>query len=250
MAEKTFLEKFNKYQPNDTEIIRVLSDVKYAVRVKKEERIIEADVYFNDIVSKKLLYRIEDEIREAYALNHMKIMPKYNSNLFDYRYFEQILTEVERVGIVARGFFSSCDYRIEGEKITITIPFETGGVTLLKNAETPTIIENIIFSEFSRKFKVNIVSDERLASGTKDKFRDTMAKHDREIAEQSKKYDALANGVAPTSKNEKEQSALDLPRAYFAICAGIRFSRIQNDRGIRSVFVFDCQAVICRACNP
>ena len=214
MAEKTFLEKFNKYQPNDTEIIRVLSDVsRYAVRVKKEERIIEADVYFNDIVSKNLLYRIENEIREAYDLKYMKIMPKYNSNLFDYRYFEQILIEAERVGIVARGFFSSCDYRIEGDKITVTIPFEKGGVALLKNAETPTIIENIIFSEFSRKFKVNIVSDERLASGTKDKFRDTMAKHDREIAEQSKKYDALANGVAPTSKNEKEQSALDLPRA-------------------------------------
>ena len=145
MAEKTFLEKFNKYQPNDAEIIRVLSDIsRYAVRVKKEERIIEADVYFNDIFSKNLLYRIENEIREAYDLKYMKIMPKYNSNLFDYRYFEQILIEAERVGIVARGFFSSCDYRIEGDKITVTIPFEKGGVALLKNAETPTIIENII----------------------------------------------------------------------------------------------------------
>ena len=61
MAEKTFLEKFNKYHPTDTEIIRVLSCVQnYSVRLNKEARVIEADVYFNQIVNKNLLYRIEN----------------------------------------------------------------------------------------------------------------------------------------------------------------------------------------------
>ena len=96
MAEKTFLEKFNKYQPNDTEIIRVLSCVlNYSIRLDKEKRLIEADVHFDNIVNKNLLYRIENEIKEAYSLNYMKLMPKYPAELFDTRYFEQILLEAE-----------------------------------------------------------------------------------------------------------------------------------------------------------
>ena len=58
MAEKSFLEKFNKYQPSDTEIIRVLSSVKaYSVRLNKEARVIEADVHFDSIVN-NFLFRL------------------------------------------------------------------------------------------------------------------------------------------------------------------------------------------------
>ena len=69
MAEKTFLEKFNKYQPKDTEIIRVLSRViKYSVRLNKEARVIEADVYFDEIVNKNILYRIS--VLKCAFINH------------------------------------------------------------------------------------------------------------------------------------------------------------------------------------
>ncbi len=214
MAEKTFLEKFNKYQPQDTEIIRVLSCVQnYSVRLNKEARVIEADVYFNQIVNKNLLYRIENEIREAYSLNYMKLLPKYPADLFDTRYFEQILLEAERVGIVARGFFSGCDWEIVGENITITIPFVSGGVTLLKNAETPQIIERIIFAEFGVKFNVNIVSDEKLATHTRDKLNSELRAHDRNIVEQNKRYESGAiQGSESAPKNEKEVAGANLPR--------------------------------------
>ena len=151
MAEKSFLEKFNKYEPTDTEIIRVLSRVyNYTVRLSKEQRLIECDVHFDDIVDKNLLYRIENEIKAAYSLNFMKILPKYDGSLFSSYYFEQILLEAERVGIVAKGFFSGCDWEISGESITITIPFQEGGIRLLENANTPKIIENIIFRSLAR----------------------------------------------------------------------------------------------------
>ena len=213
MAEKTFLEKFNKYQPTDTEIKRVLSCVKqYTVRLNKEARVIETDVYFDTIVNKSLLYRIENEIREAYTLSYMKLMPKYPANLFEKSYFEQILLEAERVGIVARGFFSGCDYTFEGDSITVSIPFVAGGVTLLENAETPKIIENIISSEFGIRYKVNIVSNEELAYSTKEKKRSEMQRFDREIAEQSKRYDSAPTNASSGAKNEKEASATLLPR--------------------------------------
>ena len=214
MAEKSFLEKFNKYQPSDTEIIRVLSSVKaYSVRLNKEARVIEADVHFDSIVNKNLLYRIENEIKEVYSLSYMKLLPKYPSNLFNKQYFNQILLETERVGIVARGFFASSDYRFNGENITITIPFVAGGVRLLENANTPKIIENIIFSEFGIKYNVKIESDASLSSGTFDKVQNELKEHDKNIATQSKQYEARANfGSESTAKSEKEIAGANLPR--------------------------------------
>ena len=233
MAEKRFLEMFNRYKPSGADIDAVLSDAcVMSVKADKEKRLLQADVRFDDTVSKNLLYRIENEIKEAYSLSFMKIMPKYDGSLFDYRYFEQILVEAERVGVVARGFFSGCDYKIEGENITVTIPFENGGVTLLKNAETPRIIENIIFSEFGRKFNVNIVSDERLSQLNREKQRSEMHKFDREIAEQSKRYDSMGASQSPSPQNEKEQSALSLPRANTLSIEG---ATVKNEDGICNI---------------
>ena len=213
MAEKTFLEIFNKYHPNGSDIVAVLSRVKRVggVMADKERRLLQADVYFDELVSKNILYRIENEIREAYSLSFMKLMPKYPESLFDKNYFEQILLEAERVGVVAKGFFGGCDYTFEGENITISIPFHEGGVTLMKNADTPKIIENIIFSEFGKKYNVTIVSDERLAAFAQEKAQREMQKFDRDIVEQSKRYDTQATGGAP-SKNEKENEILNLTR--------------------------------------
>lgn len=234
MAEKTFLEIFNKYHPSGSDIIAVLSAVKKVggIRADKEKRLLQADVYFDELVSKALLYRIENEIREAYSLSFMKLMPKYPAELFDKSYFEQILLEAERVGIVARGFFNGCDYTFEGDTVTVSIPFVSGGVTLLNDAETPKIIENIIFSEFGRRFKVVIVSDEKLAYSTREKNRSEMQKFDREIAEQSKRYDSASQGGASGAKNEKEASALDLPRVS-TLVAGDEL--VSNNDGICTI---------------
>ena len=233
MAEKKFLEIFNRYTPTDADIIRVLSCVtKTSVRADKEKRIIQAEVCFDEIVHKNLLYRIENEIKEAYSLNYMKLLPKYPSNLFDKQYFQQILLETERVGIVARGFFSSSDWEFKGENITITIPFVSGGVHLLENASTPKIIENIIFSEFGLKYNVKIVSDASLSSGTYAKVQNELKEHDKNIVTQSKQYDARANlGSESAPKNEKEVVGANLPRVSTLFDG----AELQNEDGICTI---------------
>ena len=213
MAEKSFLEIFNRYKPSDAEILRVLSCVKETVvRADKEKRLIQAEVKFDEIVHKDILYRIEGEIKTAYSLNCVKLLPKYSASLFDKQYFPQILLETERVGIVARGFFASSDWEFKGDNITVTIPFVSGGVKLLENANTPKIIENIIFSEFGLKYNVNIVSDANMSSGAQDKVRNELQTHDRNIVEQSKRYDMAPSSGAGASKSEKEAAGSNLPR--------------------------------------
>ncbi len=213
MAQKSFLEIFNRYNPTDTEIIRVLSCAKdISVRADKEKRIIQAEVSFDDIVHKDILYRIENEIKTAYSLNFVKILPKYPANLFDKQYFAQILLESERVGIVARGFFASSDWEFKGDNITITIPFVSGGVKLLEDANTSKIIENIIFSEFGLKYRVNFVSDENMSSSAQDRVRNELMTHDRNIVEQSKRYDSAVSFGGDAPKSEKEIAGANLPR--------------------------------------
>ncbi len=212
MAEKTFLEIFNRYEPSGTDILAAISRAgKVSVRADKERRLLQAEVHFSDIIDKNLLYRIEEEIKNAYKLNFMKILPKYPASLFDKRYFEQILFEAERVGIVARGFFSGCDWEFSGNEITVTIPFQEGGVQLLKGADTPKIIENIIFSEFGVNYKVKIVSDEKLTTHTRERHRDEMSRLDKELVEQSKRYDSAPTQVTDANAKAGKES-VDLPR--------------------------------------
>ena len=82
MPSKSFLEKFNKFVPESEqyEILNNISD--YSLRVSKEKRIIEAVIVMDKLIAKEKLYRIERGIESAYELNHVKLLPKYPSELF------------------------------------------------------------------------------------------------------------------------------------------------------------------------
>ena len=246
MAGKTFLEIFNKYQPSGTDIVAALSRAtNVTVRADKEKRILEAEVHFDEIVDKNLLYRIEDEIKLAYKLKYVKLLPKYPAELFGKYYFEQVLAEAERVGIVARGFFSGCDYTIAGDSVTITIPFVEGGVSLMHEARTHKIIENIILSEFGLKYTVTIKSDARLSSTTREKVNSEMVKHDKEIAEQSKRYDSAPRAVEGGAKAEKEVPGANLPRVSTLFTSDNLISKDENivTIGAKKFDISECEYI-------
>jgi hypothetical protein len=73
----------------------------------------QVSVDFPSIVSKEELYHIESEIRKAYQLNMVKIMPHYPAALFDSSYIPELMKETEVVGIVARGFFEKYRFNLE-----------------------------------------------------------------------------------------------------------------------------------------
>ena len=115
---KTFLEIFYKYHPNDNDA-RILSRAEnIKIQADKDNRMMQVSVDFPSIVSKEEIYHIESEIRKAYQLNMVKLLPHYPADQFDSDYISELLRETETVGIVARGFFSKyrfwhpiCRYR-------------------------------------------------------------------------------------------------------------------------------------------
>lgn len=155
--KKTLFEVFKKYEP-DSEAAKVFSLVSdYKLRMVKEERIIEIRAEFPHIIEKSLIYRIEREIKAAYQLSVMKILPKYPSECFSLSYLPEIFREAVNVGAVAQGFFEDYTADIdENNGIVIEIPFCRGGIDMLTESKTAEMVKNIINSEFSLVFDVTI----------------------------------------------------------------------------------------------
>ena len=143
---KNLLEIFNRYEPDHASAQALLSaDADgISLRADKEQRIIEVTAPFSRIIPRKELYRIEEEIRVAYDLNSVRICPVYESSLFDLSQIPDLLMETNRRGIVAKGFFDRCEYRLSGNVLDIEIPFGNAGIELIESAETPKLMQKLV----------------------------------------------------------------------------------------------------------
>ena len=211
MAQKSLGELLNKYIPSDGHESILASGLVTKTRIDKEKRLLEVYAEFPRIVDKAKLYEIEDQVAQIYQLAYFKIFPHYPSELFTEAYISQLLQETERVGVVARGFFSSYDYTLTDRELTIRIPFSAQGVDLLKDAMTPSVMENILFSEFSIRRKVSIQEDPYRSEEPSDSLREKLERIDRQILAAEKEYDSMSMRTQNAS-NEKTEEEVKLPR--------------------------------------
>jgi len=127
------------------------------VKISREQRIAEVGCSLPKLYKKKYIYALENQIKAAYELSQMRILTHYKPEMFTTDYMDDILLETARVGVVCSGFFDQYEIEKDGDKITISIPFTKGGITLLNLAQTARVIEGIIMSEFGIHFDVSIV---------------------------------------------------------------------------------------------
>ena len=236
MAGKTLKELLTKYVPNEDYIGILGAGVVSKTRVDKEKRILEVFADFPNIIKKEALYGLEAEVEAAYALAHFKIFPHYPSELFDDKYVPQILTETERVGVVARGFFSSYKYELTDGTLTVRIPFAEVG--LLEDANTAAVIENIIFSEFSLNIKVKIENDIYGAENRCDNVRDKLELIDKQIQAAERSYSMMAASHAQESAAE-DINAVVYPRLASIYGENISVERLGDTRIRIGASVFD-----------
>ena len=204
MSEKNFFEIFNLYEPSDElygakALLGAARDIK--VRANKERRFLEIHASFPQLADKPLLYAVEQEMATVYRLNCVRILPHYPSALWSADYVPQILVETERTGVVAKGFFSRYEHILLENELTIKIPFSDGGVSLLYDANTPKIIERIIFSEFSVNCSVKIERDDEME---REYFSELQEKDRKRIDEEIKQASAAyANRPKPSEDGER-----------------------------------------------
>ena len=239
MAEKTLKEMLTKYVPNEDYLGVLTTGVVSKTRVDKEKRILEVFARFPNLIKKEILYALEAEVAEAYSLAHFKIFPQYPAELFDEKYIPQVLLETERVGIVARGFFSSYKYELMGDLLTVRIPFMAVG--LLEDANTAAVIENIIFSEFSVKIKVKIENDIYGAENRRDNVRDKLEIIDKQIQAAERNYNMMAASHGQESVAE-DVNAVVYPRLTSIYDENISVERLGDTRIRIGSSVFDVSA--------
>ena len=155
---RNLLEIFNRYDapPEYAEILRAADSDSIQLRADKPQRLIEVTAAFPRFIAKRTLYQIEEEIRQAYQLNMVRICPRYTGISFGNEHVPDLLMETNRRGIVANGFFNHCDYRYSGGVLNVEIPFSDSGVELIYDAKTPQLMEEIVREEFGVSVKVHI----------------------------------------------------------------------------------------------
>jgi DNA polymerase-3 subunit alpha (Gram-positive type) len=216
VAQKKLKELLNKYlAPSDFEDI--LDDgIVIRSRIDKDKRFLEVTASFTNLISKDLLYKLEAQVSEVYRLNSFKILPHYPSTLFSYSYVPEILLEAERVGIVAKGFFSDYTYELNGTTLDIHIPFSKNGVMLLEDASTPSVIEKIIQSEFDLNIHVVLHHDDSKFTGYSESMLHKLEELDRQIIAAEKDYTASISRQSDNISTQKQQEAplneVKLPR--------------------------------------
>jgi DNA polymerase-3 subunit alpha (Gram-positive type) len=218
--KKTFLEIFHKYHPDTytEKLLLTITDIK--LMADKELKIIEATVHFPQLVDKAELYRIQEEIRKAYDLNRVKLLPKYPAELFSADYVPQLLVETEEVGIVAKGFFHRYKYKLDQGVLTVELPVIDAGILLMEDARTPQIMENILFSEFGINIRVKIVHSEDFNENERSElYLRQLEELDKRLAKAAKEYDQAKAQGSFTSKAPDpqgiEQPALPRIRSVY-----------------------------------
>ena len=188
---RSLLEILSKYTPDQSIGDILKSAYNVSVSADKEQRLLQITASFDYIIPKQTLYRIEDEVAEAYQLNYVKILPKYPSALFNADYIPQLLMETERVGIVAKGFFNTYTIEYENDTLTVNIPFIREGVMLLVDAHTPEIMSRIIKSEFDLSIRVVINNSEELNNSFQERMEQRFGEMDKHIYALSLEYDSM-----------------------------------------------------------
>ena len=173
-----FEKIFARYEQTSSEkaILDTAEDV--VSRVDKERRVVEVTARFDKIIKKQTLYDIEENIRAAYELAVVRILPIYDSSLWSPSYIPEVMLELNRIGAISRGFFNEYDFSIDDNKISIKISWNNGGIELLYSAKTNEIISNIIFAEFGLRFDVELTQE--------GEYRQTMPQIAEQIAEMEK----------------------------------------------------------------
>ena len=186
---KTLPEILSKYSPDDETRALLLSAEDVVVKADKEARALQIIARFPRLIPKETLYRIEGEVEAAYELNYVKFLPKYPSALYSDAYIPELLRETERVGIVARGFFSTWRHHVEGDVLVIEIPFIREGVMLLVDAHTPEIMQRILKSEFDIDVRIEIRNSEDMQGDFEARYQKRMDDMDARLAEASREYE-------------------------------------------------------------
>ena len=216
--EKRFFDVFGRYNPTPEKRELLERGHNAVFKYMKDPMRVEVELTFDKHEEPELIYEIEDECRDFYGAESFKILPHFPASEFNIARFDEITAEAALCGAVTNGFFTNAVYEDDGETITANLPFTIMGVDFVKNADTEKILENILYSRYSIKRKINVCSGDNAAEYEAEwqARREQMMKDaDKESRETAKRMREEA--IAKREAEAREQD----PKYDFTARAGI-----------------------------
>ena len=205
MQTKGFFDVFTRYSPTQDkrQLLQSATDAKF--RYTKEPMRVEVELTFAKHCDAETLYEIEDECRKLYNAESFKIFPHFPPEEYNIERFNEITFEAANCGAVTHGFFTYANYVDEGDTLRIELPFYDTGIEFVKNANTETILSNILFNRYGIRKKMLITQGtgaEELERQMSERREQILVRAEEENRERIKKERALA-----LEKKEAEEKA-------------------------------------------
>ena len=152
---------FKKYIPENGDEREIFASSHDAViSGDREKKMYEVHFSLPFTVSKKVLYKLEENISKIYELSYFRLLPNFPQELFSLDYIGEILIETRRVLSLANGFFDNCQTSLSDGVLTVTVNYSDGGVGLLDTGRAGEMISGIIRSEFGLNIETVINSSD------------------------------------------------------------------------------------------
>ena len=224
--QKNFFDVFARYKPSEEKRALLERGKNAKFRYIKEPMRVEVELDFDLHEDAELLYEIEDECREFYNAESFRILPHFPASEFNESRFSEIAAEAALCGAVTNGFFTDAEYSIAEDRVVIKIPYSQYGIEFVKNANTETILENILKSRYGVEKRV-VIEESANSAAHEEKWRrrrlEILKNAERESVEEFKRRrEEIAK--------EKEAEARERDPHYdFEAIAGISTETGKNE---------------------
>ena len=148
----SFTKIFGKYLKS--ELIENLSNFEITrIQIYKDISKINVELFSSDnTVSKKVIHKIQSTLRDSLNVKTFNISTKYDSKLFNEKYFKEIVLLLELEGIPVKGFLDNCI--VEYYNNYLDIQLISGGYEILNNTQCVPKIKDIILKEFGLNLEI------------------------------------------------------------------------------------------------
>lgn len=152
---KKLSEIFKKYVADNNTERMLLADGEVEKSMWGEDKkSFVVQTKFSRIYSKKQLYQTEENLRVFYDMKFIRISPVYDAELLSEDYFKEIFIECSTRKGMTRGMIRSYTADFDGDTITLNIKQTDSGMSLINNANSASIISDVIFDEFGIRRKI------------------------------------------------------------------------------------------------
>ena len=214
--KKSFTELFYKYTPDATDAVTISGIKDFTYSLNKEHRYIKINASFDELVSKKDIVNLENNLRNVYELNYCRIYTIYPLSLFESYIakdkngqkllFNEIIDELKRDYAFINGFFDDAEPTFGSN--TLHIELKPGLDKLPKLSDCEREIENSIRREFSADIKVTVSAPEMNSDAYEKEIAEFYKNNPPAEAYNEQKTEVKSEQIQATVNNEMAKSEI------------------------------------------